>query len=83
MPRWLLTLVIRVVDTKVLSEVILFSMLTSGDFMAAAKLVTVSTFHQKNVRNPNHHYFSKKYRNTPPICIAIRLQFVLQYFWYP
>ena len=30
---------------------------------------------QKNVRNPNHHYFSKKYRNTPPICIAIRLQF--------
>ena len=27
---------------------------------------------QKNVRNPNHHYFSKKYRDTPPICIAIR-----------
>ena len=38
---------------------------------------------RKNVRNPSHHYFSKKYRNTPPICIAIRLQFVLQYFWYP
>ena len=38
---------------------------------------------QKNVRNPNHHYFSKKYRNTPPICIAIRLQFVLQCFWCP
>ena len=30
---------------------------------------------QRNVRNPNHHYFSKKYRNTPPIYIAIRLQF--------
>ena len=29
---------------------------------------------QKNVRKPNHHYFSKKYRNRPPICIAIRLQ---------
>ena len=29
------------------------------------------------------HYFSKKYRNTPPICIAIRLQFVSQYFWCP
>ena len=38
---------------------------------------------QKNVRNPNHHYFSKKYRNTPPICIAIRLQFVLQCFRCP
>ena len=38
---------------------------------------------QKNVRNPNHHYFSKKYRNTPPICIAIRLRFVPQYFWCP
>ena len=38
---------------------------------------------QKNVRNPNHHYFSKKYRNTPPICIAIRLQFVLQWFRCP
>ena len=37
----------------------------------------------KNVRNPNHHYFSKKYRNTPPICIAILLQFVLQCFWCP
>ena len=29
-------------------------------------------FGQKNVRNPNHHYFSKKY-------IAVRLQIVLQY----
>ena len=38
---------------------------------------------QKNVRNPNHHYFSKKYRSTPPICTAVRLQFVLQYFWCP
>ena len=34
-------------------------------------------------RNPNHHYFSKKYRNTTPICIAIRLQFVSQYLWCP
>ena len=25
----------------------------------------------------------KKYRNTPPICIAIRLQFVLEHFWCP
>ena len=25
----------------------------------------------------------KKYRNTPPICIAIRLPFVPQYFWCP
>ena len=33
--------------------------------------------------NPNRHYFSDKYRNAPPICIAIRLQFVLQYFWCP
>ena len=39
--------------------------------------------YQKNVRNPNHHYFSKKYRNTPPICIAVRLPFVPQYFWCP
>ena len=38
---------------------------------------------QKNLRNPNHHCFSKKYRNAPPICIAIRLQFVSQYFWCP
>ena len=38
---------------------------------------------QNNVRNPNHHYFSKKYRSTPPICIAIGLQFVLQCFWCP
>ena len=34
---------------------------------------------QKNVGNPNHHYFPKKYRNshfycnTPPICIAVPL----------
>ena len=43
------------------------------------------TFCQKNVRNPNHHYFSKKYRNTPPICIAICgcLQFVPQCCWCP
>ena len=46
-------------------------------------LVDVSDIFQKNVRNPNHHYFSKKYRNTPPICIAIRLQVVPQYFWCP
>ena len=39
--------------------------------------------HQKNVGNPNHHYFAKKYRNTPPICIAIRLPFVSQYFRCP
>ena len=38
---------------------------------------------QKNVRNPNHHYFSKKYLNTPPICIAMRLPFVSQYFRCP
>ena len=38
---------------------------------------------QKHVRNPNHHYFSKKYRDTPPICIAIRLQFILEYFRCP
>ena len=42
-----------------------------------------SAENQKNVRNPNHHYSSKKYRNTPPICIAIRLQFVPQCFWCP
>ena len=34
---------------------------------------------QKDVRNPNHHYFSKMYRNTTPI----RLQFVSQYFRCP
>ena len=34
---------------------------------------------QKNVRNPNHHYFSKNDRNTPPTGIAIRLQCVSQY----
>ena len=33
-------------------------------------------------QKPNH-YFSKKYRNTPPICIAICLPFVPQYFWCP
>ena len=39
---------------------------------------TFCALYQKNVRNPNHHYFSKKYCNTPPICITIRPQFVLQ-----
>ena len=40
----------------------------------------VSTaFNQKNVRHPNHHYL--EYHNTPPICIAVRLQFM--YFWCP
>ena len=38
---------------------------------------------QKNAKKPNHHYFSKKYRNTPPICIARRLQFILQCFQCP
>ena len=41
----------------------------------------VATRVQKNVRNPNHHFFSKKncnyasnlYCNTPPICIAVLL----------
>ena len=28
---------------------------------------------QKNVRSPNHHHFSKEYRNTPPVCIAVLL----------
>ena len=42
-----------------------------------------SLLNQKNVGNPNHHYFSKKYRHIPPIRIAIRLQSVLQYFWCP
>ena len=40
---------------------------------------SVCPLKQKNIRNPNHHYFSKKYRNTPsnlycdtpPICIAV------------
>ena len=27
-------------------------------------------FFSKNVGKPNRHYFSKKYRNTPPICIS-------------
>ena len=35
---------------------------------------------QKIVGNPNHHSFSKEYCNTPPICTAKRLQFVLQCF---
>ena len=43
----------------------------------------LALYNQKSVRNPNHHHFSKKYRNTPPICIAIRLQFASQYFWCP
>ena len=48
-----------------------------------AEKASISAKNQKNVGNPNHHYFSKKYRKTPPICIAVRLQFVLQYFWCP
>ena len=35
----------------------------------------------KECQKPNHHYFSQKYRNTPPICIARCLQCVLQCFW--
>ena len=46
-------------------------------------LVTFGANAWKNVRNPNHHYLSRKCRNTPPICSAIRLQFVLKYFWCP
>ena len=38
---------------------------------------------QKNIINPNHHYFPTKYRNTLPISIAIRLQFVSQHFRCP
>ena len=38
---------------------------------------------QKNVRNPNHHYLSKKYCSIPPMCIAIRVQSVLQCFRCP
>ena len=38
---------------------------------------------QKNVRNPQPPLLLEKYRNTPPICIAIRLQFVLQCFRCP
>ena len=41
------------------------------------------TSDQKNVRNPNHHYFANKYCNTPPICTAIHLQCVLQHFRCP
>ena len=42
-----------------------------------------ANLYRKNVRKPNHHYFSKKSRNAPPICIAIRLQFVSQCFRCP
>ena len=38
---------------------------------------------QKNIRNPNHHYFEKEYCNTPPICIGVHLQLVLQHLWFP
>ena len=50
------------------------------EFPEMQEEVVVVALFQKNVGNPNHHYFSKKYRNTPPICIAIRLPFVSQYF---
>ena len=32
-------------------------------------------------QTPQPPLLLKKYRNTPPICIAIRLPFVSQYFW--
>ena len=32
---------------------------------------------------PTTNTAKKKYRNTPPICSAIRLQSLLQYFWCP
>ena len=36
------------------------------------------------IKHPkSNNYFSKKYRNTPPIYIAIRLPFVSQYFQCP
>ena len=34
-------------------------------------------------QKPQPPLLLKKYRNTPPICIAVRLQFVLQHFWCP
>ena len=49
--------------------------------------LAIPLFNFPNLRRmsetPNHHYFSKKYCNTPPICIAVRLQFVLQCVWCP
>ena len=37
--------------------------------------------YQKTVRNPNHHYFSKKVlQYASNFCFAVRLQFVLQNF---
>ena len=53
------------------------------DRFSARRLFRSFSAPPKNVRSPNHHYFSKKYRNTLRTCIAIRLQFVLQYFWFP
>ena len=52
-------------------------------FVPECPQIASASISQKNVRNPNHNYFSKKYRDTPPMCIAIRLQFVLQCFRCP
>ena len=49
-------------------------------FPAARKSSSES---QKNVGNPNHHYFSNLCCNAPPICTSMRLQFVSQYFGCP
>ena len=48
-------------------------------------LLSVPTLlhYSEECQKPQPPLLLKKYRNTPPICIAIRLQFVLQYFWCP
>ena len=58
--------------------------LSSDDFqlcpMSDGPPLANRTACQKNVRNHNHHHVSKKHHNTPRICIAVCLLFVLQYF---
>ena len=52
-------------------------------FVCAWILLIHIPLYRKNVRTPTTTTSSKKYRSTPPICITIRLQFALQYFWCP
>ena len=47
------------------------------------ELATPTHLYSEERQKPQPPLLLQKYRNTPPICIAIRLQFVLEYFQCP
>ena len=79
---------VRINCCNVMIGAVLFLQATNTSVAVAVELTIVCNpvllqNCQKHIRNPTTTTFQKMYRNTPPLCTAIRLQFVSQCLWCP